>query len=145
MPVAAPDPLFEVINTTRPDLANTISQIHKRIQRRTDKVTLEALMHDPEWKRNLLEALPPNIGADDKSSVVGGVAVYRDRWGINDSPLPLGPVPAEYEWERKSQTVSVQRLIDGARRTAATSPQPGMWIDEPPTREASLMNVGWQL
>ncbi|MDQ0242267.1 MobF family relaxase [Arthrobacter bambusae] len=145
MAAGGPDTLAGPIDTARRDLASMISQIHKRIQRRTDKVTLEALMHDPEWKRNLLEALPPNIGADDKSSVVGGVAVYRDRWGINDSPLPLGPVPAEYEWERKSLTMSVQRLIDGAGPTAVARPQPGMGLDQPPTREASLMNVGWQL
>ncbi len=140
-----PDTLAGPIDTARRDLASMISQVHKRIQRRTDKVTLEALMHDFEWKRNLLEALPPNIGADDKSSLIGGVAVYRDRWGVGDSPLPLGPVPAEYEWERNSQTVSVQRLIDAAGRTAVANQQPGLWFDESPSREPSLIDVGWQL
>lgn len=145
MPVAAPDPLFEVINTARPDLTNTISQVQKRIQRRADKVTFEALMHDSGWKRNLLEALPPNMGAEDKSRAIGAVAIYRDRWGIDDSPLPLGPVPAEYEWERNSQTVCVQQLIEAAGSKAVANQQPDMGLDQPPTREASLINVGWQL
>ncbi|MBT8160097.1 MULTISPECIES: MobF family relaxase [Arthrobacter] len=145
MTVAGPDPLSEVINTARPDLANTISQVQKRIQRRVEKVTFEALINDPEWKRNLREALRPNASAEDLRRVTSAVAVYRDRWGIDDSPLPLGPVPADYEWERNSQTVSVQQLIEAAGRRAVTSQQPGMGLDQPPTREASLINVGWQL
>ncbi|WP_442543058.1 MobF family relaxase [Arthrobacter sp. KN11-1C] len=145
MAAGGPDPLAEPIRTERHDLASMISQVQKLIQRRTDKVTFEALINHPEWKRNLLGALRPNVSAEDLRRVIGTVAIHRDRWGIGDSPLPLGPVPAEYEWERKSQTVSIQRIIDAAGPAPFASPHQGMWFDGPPTQEPSRINVGWQL
>ena len=68
-------------------------------------------MHDTEWKRNLLRDLCAKRELDDTLPVIGRVAIYRDRWGIDDSPLPLGPVPADFEWERKSQYENIQALI----------------------------------
>jgi hypothetical protein len=98
MPSDGPDPLAESIHTHRTDIAAMISQVRERVQHRAGQVTLEALMADTEWKQNLLESLDPDVHPDDAARVIRLAAIYRDRWGIEDSPVPLGPVPAEYEW-----------------------------------------------
>ncbi|MFK4299359.1 conjugative relaxase-like TrwC/TraI family protein [Arthrobacter sp. GAS37] len=145
MPAGGSDPLTEPIHTERRDLASMISQVRKRIQDRADKVTFEALLHDTEWKRNLLRILPPSVSLDDTLPVIGRVATYRDRWGLDDSPIPLGPVPADYEWERKSQYESIQELIVKTEHRPAAHQQPEGWLEDSIYREASLIHVGWQL
>ena len=102
-------------------------------------------MLDSEWKRNLLEALPPNTGADHANRLIATVAIYRDQRGIDDSPLPLGPVPADYEWERKSQYENIHDLIDKSAHRTAAHQQPEGWLEDSIYRDASLINVGWQL
>lgn len=145
MPAGGPDPLAEPIHTGRRDLASMISQVRMRIQDRADKVTFEALMHDPEWKRNLLRILPPSVSLDDTLPLIGRVATYRDRWGLDGSPHPLGPVPADYEWERKLQYESIQELIVKTEHRPAVHQQPEGWLEDSIYREASLIHVGWQL
>ncbi|WP_284762637.1 MobF family relaxase [Arthrobacter sp. efr-133-R2A-63] len=145
MPASGSDPLTEPIHTERRDLASMIGQAQKRIQDRADKVTFEALLHDTEWKGNLLRDLAPSVSLDDTLPVIGGVATYRDRWGLDDSPLPLGPVPADFEWERKSQYESIQELIVKIEHRPAAHQQPEGWLEDSIYREASLIHVGWQL
>ncbi|GAA5192287.1 hypothetical protein GCM10023346_13910 [Arthrobacter gyeryongensis] len=132
------DPVY----TDRPDLADMITQVSERIRRRASKVTATALMHDTEWKRNLLQHLSPR---DNMPTMIGKVAVYRERWGIDDSPLPLGPVPSPYEWEQTSQYETVQGFISRSTSHAVRHQQAGLWAAEPVSREADLINVGWQL
>ncbi|KRE65670.1 hypothetical protein ASG92_16960 [Arthrobacter sp. Soil736] len=141
----APDPLAEAIHTDRTDLADMISQVKERVQQRAGQVTIEALMADGEWKQNLLEMLDPDVHPDDATRVIRLAAIYRDSWGIEDSPVPLGPVPAEYEWEKQSQFDSIHSFIDQLAVSSVTQRQPEMWIDEPLAPEAGLINVGWQL
>lgn len=136
-----PDP----VHADRPDLADMISQVTERIKHRADEVGRRALITDPEWKRNLLETLQTVANMDDILPVVGAVAVYRDRWGIDDSPLPLGAVPADYEWERKSLYESIQGFIDQAASRSVGHQQPSRWMEDSISREESLINVGWQL
>ncbi|MBB6403438.1 ATP-dependent RecD-like DNA helicase [Arthrobacter sp. AZCC_0090] len=138
------DPLTEPIRTVRPDVAKMIGQVVERIKRRTYTITKAAQMLDTEWKRNLLGALPPTMREDDLKRVIGTVALYRDRWGVDDSPLPLGPIPEDSDRERLSQTTGVQQLIAEASR-AAVAKQPDSWFDVPFNREPGLRNVGWQL
>ncbi|MFK4296576.1 conjugative relaxase-like TrwC/TraI family protein [Arthrobacter sp. GAS37] len=145
MPAGGPDPLVEPIHTERRDLASMISQVRMRIQNRADKVTFEALIHDPEWKRNLLGILPKGISADGKSLVIGRVATYRDRWGIDNSPLPFGSVPAEYEWERKSQYDNLQRIIERTASRSVAHQRSGPRTEDSVAQDVSLINVGWQL
>ncbi|MGO4857656.1 MobF family relaxase [Arthrobacter sp. 2MCAF14] len=142
MPVSYPPIIPQRVHTGRPDLADMINQVSERIRRRATKVTATALMHDTEWKRNLLQNLSSQ---DDIPSVIGRVAIYRDRWGIDDSPVPLGPVPGEYEWERASQYETIQRLISRTVSQAVWRQQAGIWGADSVYREADLMNVGWQL
>ncbi len=145
MPASGPDPLAEPIHTERHDLASMISQAQKRIQDRADQVTFEALMHDPEWKQNLLGSLPPSVSLDDTLPVIGRVSTYRDRWGIDNSPHPLGPVPAEYEWERKSQYENLQRIIERTASRSIAHQQSGRWAEDSVAQDISLINVGWHL
>ncbi|WP_247046275.1 MobF family relaxase [Arthrobacter rhizosphaerae] len=145
MPVNEPGTLAEPFQTDRPDLASMMNQVKERMQNRSDHVCFQALMQEPEWKRNLLETLGPDVESDEVACAIERVAIFRDRWGIDGSPLPLGPKPSEYEWEQQSQRVNIQGLLD---RIAISSPsqwQPDTWDEASAALEASLINVGWQL
>lgn len=135
-PALIPDP----VHADRPDLADMINQVTDRIKHRADEVGRRALITDREWKRNLLQ-----ICVDETLSVICRVAAYRDRWGIDSSPLPMGPVPADYEWERKSQYENIRRSLDQTRFGSVGHHQSGPWVEESASRGASLINVGWQL
>lgn len=145
MPAAGVDPLTEELRILRPDLANMITQVRERIQHRMDHITKAALMSDAKWKRNLLEALGPFVTQEETASVLRRIAIYRDRWSIDDSPLTLGPVPAAFEWEQKEQRVFIDRLIEHAGVPSAGPVDSPTWIDHPKTWEDRLINVGWQL
>ncbi|WP_437773336.1 MobF family relaxase [Arthrobacter sp. KNU40] len=140
-PALIPDP----VHTDRPDLTDMVSQVADRIKRRADEVSRRALITDPEWKRNLLEILKEVASVDDTVPVISSVAAYRDRWGIDNSPLPLGPIPVDYEWEQKSQYENIRRSIDQTRFSSVAHHQPGPRVEDSVSRGASLINVGWQL
>jgi hypothetical protein len=145
MPAAGIDSVTEELRTVRPDLANMVSQIRVRMQQRMDHVAMAAMVGDAEWKRNLLEASGPFDTPEEATNLLRRVAIYRDRWGIDDSPLPLGPVPAAYEWEQREQRVIIDRLVEQA---GVSSPSPvdlPRWTNDPKTWEDSLINVGWRL
>jgi conjugative relaxase-like TrwC/TraI family protein len=140
------DPLTEPIRTARPDLAGMISQVQDRIRQRIDHVTRDAMMCNTEWKRNLLISFGPDVVPEDATDVLRQVAIFRDRWGIDDSPLPLGPEPAPYDWEQKEQRASIDRLLDQAPPRSDASPlQAGTWAVGPTPQEDLLINVRWQL
>jgi conjugative relaxase-like TrwC/TraI family protein len=145
MPTGGIDPLAERLCTARPDLANMVSQVRVRMQQRMDHVTMAAMVGDAEWKRNLLEALGPFVAQEQATSLLRRIAIYRDRWGIDDSPLPLGPIPAVYEWEQREQRVNIDRLVEQAGVSFPSAVDSPRWTDDPKTWEARLINVGWQL
>jgi conjugative relaxase-like TrwC/TraI family protein len=144
MPAVAEDPLAPV-HSARSDLTNLISQVQERIQHRMDHIIRYALTHDAAWKRNLVESLDPDVRSDDAHDVVRRVAIYRDRWGVEDSPLPLGPVPAAYEWEQREQRSGIDQLIGQLALPLAGQAQGYGWVGEPVAQADSLINVGWQL
>lgn len=145
MPAAGVDHLTEELRTVRPDLADMITQVRERMQRRMDHVTMAAMVGDAEWKRNLLETLGPFVTEEEATSVLRRIAIYRDRWGIDDSPLPMGPVPAAYEWEQKEQRADTDRLIDQAGLSLHSPVEAPTWADDPVTWEDRLIKVGWQI
>ncbi|MET4144831.1 MobF family relaxase [Arthrobacter sp. UYCo732] len=145
MPTAGIDPLTEHFHTARPDLANMMKQVQERIQHRTDRVTRAAMMNEAEWKRNLLERMGPMVTPEVATNVLHQLAIYRDRWGIDDSALPLGPVPAAYEWEQMEQHANIDRFVDQAATSSPSPLEAPTWTDGPATWEESLTNVGWQL
>ncbi|MHA7199229.1 MobF family relaxase [Arthrobacter alkaliphilus] len=132
----------EAVDTDCPDLGVMITQVTERIKRRATNVLNAAMMQDTEWKRNLMQNLAPQ---DLTDTVVGKVALYRDRWGIDDSPLPLGPVPADHEWERKSQYELLHGFIDQTASRALSVQLPGLWTGPVACRDVDLMNVSWQI
>jgi conjugative relaxase-like TrwC/TraI family protein len=139
-------PTPTVLPPNRPDLAGLISQVADRIERRSDDVAKAALMQETDWKRDLLQSLGREVRPEETRRLVRAVALFRDRWGVEDSPLALGPMPQDFEWEQKSQRSSIERLIARAALPSAAVPQQlGAWMEEPRQREASLINVGWQL
>ena len=103
MPTAATEPLLEVLDIFRPGLAELVDQVRKRIWQRTEAVTMAAFLQDPEWKSSMIASIGGDTGGDQSGHLIRDVAIYRDRWGISDSPLPLGPAQADYEWEQLGQ------------------------------------------
>jgi hypothetical protein len=122
-----------------------VSQVRVRMQERMDHVTKAAMMGDMEWKRHLMEALGAFVTQEEATSVLRRVAIYRDRWGIGDSPLLLGPVPEAYEWEQMEQRFYIDRLVEQAGFSSHSPVDVPMWADDPVIWEDRLINVGWQL
>lgn len=145
MPAGEVDAMAEPIPAARADLRDLINQVQNRIQNRMDHVTRTAMMQDTEWKRNLLDLLGPVTRPVDATILIRRVAIYRDRWGIEDSPLPLGPVPDCHEWEQKEQRGNVQRLVDRAVLSSGAAPETQEWRSDLHISEERLINVGWQL
>ena len=105
----------------------------------------DAMMRDTEWKRALMETLGPNSLPEHATDVIRQVAIHRDRWGIDDSPLPLGPVPDSYDWEQQEQRARITRLVDQAALSSPSYRQASKLLDDPITWEDRLINVGWQI
>jgi hypothetical protein len=145
MPSTEPRTLAEPFHTDRPDLASMMNQVKERMHQRSERVSFQALTQEPEWKRNLLKTLGSDVQPDDAARAVESVAIFRDRWGIDDSPLPLGPSPADYEWEQQTQRVNIQGLLDGIALPSLPHGLPDTWNVASPSPEESLINVGWQL
>jgi hypothetical protein len=112
---------------------------------RKDHVVREAVMCDTDWKRNLLERVGRNLDPEAAHDVIRRVALYRDRWCLGDSPLPLGPVPATHEWERREQHAYIGLVIDQADHPPASQSHDPAWAGDAVTLEDRLTNVGWQL
>jgi hypothetical protein len=89
MPTVENDPLAPIYSS-RPDLTHLIQQVQERMRSRMDHVVREAVMCDTEWKRNLLERMGPEWTRSGTRRSFAGSRIYRDRWGLGDSPLPLG-------------------------------------------------------
>jgi hypothetical protein len=148
MPTAATEPSLGVLDIPRPDLAELLDQVRNRIWQRTEAVTMAALLQDPEWKSSMIAFTGDDTGGDQSGHLIRlirEVAIYRDRWGISDSPLPLGPVPADYEWEQLGQRERLTEAIEDARsRSNAVQPAASaMNLPRPP--QGVLTSAGWQL
>lgn len=144
MPAGLPDPITEPLHTNRSDLATMIREVRERMQRRMTTVATSALIQDDEWKQNLLNSLAPDTAPVEANRLVSSVAVFRDRWGIGDSPLPLGPIPSEYEWERKAQRLALESEV---HRSTLHSPIEALqeWASNPTQHVDAANPAGWQL
>jgi conjugative relaxase-like TrwC/TraI family protein len=145
MPTNGKDPLSEPVRTSRPDLADMINQVQDRVQQRMTNVARDAMMRDTEWKRALRATLGPNTLPEHATDIIRQVAIHRDRWGIDDSPLPLGPVPDSYDWEQLEQRARITRLVDQSAPSSASYGQASKLLDDPTTWGDRLINVGWQI
>ncbi|WP_226761684.1 ATP-dependent DNA helicase, partial [Arthrobacter sp. SO3] len=145
VPAAGSDPLAAPALTSRPDLADMINQVQDRVQQRMTHIARDTMMRDTEWKRALRETLGPNGLTDHATDVIRQVAIHRDRWGIDDSPLPLGPVPDLYDWEQQEQRARITRLVDQSALSSPSYRQAPTLLDDPTSREDRLINVGWQI
>lgn len=144
MPTVEKDPL-EPIYSSRPDLIHLIRQVEARMRSRMDHVSGAAIMCNTEWKRNLLERLGPAVDPAAAHDVLCRVAIYRDRWSLGDSPLPLGPAPASFEWEQAEQQARLGCLIKQVAHASATEHQAPALVGGAANLEDRLINVGWQL
>lgn len=142
-PGKAPLDVFqEPISTDRPDLADMIDQVRARTISRQDRVVREALRGCPPWVHELESTLQSEVSPDHWAEVVGEVAMFRDRWEITTSGLPLGPVPASYEWEQAEQRVALQRRIESLLENSSDTLAQGVSSMPQPTLRQPLTSVG---
>jgi len=140
---AVVEPLVEKLTISRPDLAEMVEQVRARIIRRSETVSMTALTTDPEWKRALLDAFGGSARAETWQ-LVCDVAVYRDRWALPDSPLPLGLAPSDFEWEQAAQRARLSEAIEVAR-FRSTPPESGTGHKELSLpQQVVLTSAGWQ-
>lgn len=120
--------LHEDQHTNRTDLQDMISQLRNLAAQRMQILKLRAMAGDETWTRKLTEGLPASTSPLNRSSLVEWVAIYRDRWLIGSDPNPLGPPPADYEWEQARDRRQIESEIEclqnfGKATTAETAPQ----------------------
>ncbi|NVM96151.1 MobF family relaxase [Arthrobacter wenxiniae] len=113
--------LSEVLSTERADLREMIEQVRSRTVTRRDDVAKRALTSKPSWVQALQAMAGPEVDAQRWVAVVGEIAAYRDRWGIEGRADPLGPVPASYDWEQTRDRDELQLQIQSMLQSAALS------------------------
>ncbi|ASN19948.1 MobF family relaxase [Arthrobacter sp. YN] len=143
MPQSPIDPLTERLTIDRADLAALLDQVRRRIGNRAERVAKAALLDEPEWATALLKNTGAGADPFEWAALIREVAVYRDRWGVNSATLPLGPTPADWEWEQCAQWDYLQQEI---MQAAAPQPEPKdvRNLYEADSR-ISLTSAGWQL
>ena len=142
MPTAAPNPLDEALAISRHDLAEMVDQVRQRIRKRTDTVTMAAMTGDLEWKSSLIDSLG---SGGSSGQLIRDVALFRDRWGISDSPLPLGAPPCDHEWEQRGHRERLQDAIDAAKSGLGTLPPSSTAENLTHSQQVVLTSAGWQL
>ncbi|UUL75707.1 hypothetical protein NG819_16235 [Pseudarthrobacter sp. Fe7] len=141
-PTTAVDPLRESFPVLGPELADMIVQVRKRIRQRMESVTWAALTQDAPWKDELTAA----VGATESlGGLIRDVAMFRDRWGIYDSHLPLGAPPADYEWEQLQQREEIQEAIESAGSCQADPHTEMSPSDVHGLQQVVLTSFGWQI
>jgi hypothetical protein len=73
------------------------------------------------------------------------VALFRDRWGIYDSHLPLGARPADYEWEQLGQRERIQEEIERPDSCQAVPHEEMRPSDMHRSQQVVLTSSGWQI
>lgn len=142
MPTTTPNPLDEALAISHPDLAEMVEQVRERILKRTDTVIMAALSEDFEWKGRLIDSLD---SGESSGQLVGEIALFRDRWGISDSLLPLGAPPFDHEWEQRGQRERLQGAIDAAKNGLNTHPPSLSSENMAHSQQVVLTSGGWQL
>ncbi|KQQ80975.1 MobF family relaxase [Arthrobacter sp. Leaf137] len=142
MPTSVEEPLEEVLEISRPDLATLVEQVRHRIRQRTENVMMAALTEEPEWKHCLASLVGSGAVSGE---LIGEIAVYRDRWGVLQPDLLLGPKPADYEWEQQTHWARLQLAIEGTRGRIGTAQPASTVVDVPLGGPALLTTAGWQL
>ena len=143
MPPSPIDPLTEQLPIDRPDLAVLLDQVRRRIGNRAEHVARAALLDEPEWVTLLRKDSGRVQIRSIRPALILEVAVYRDRWGVNSAALPLGPTPADWEWEQRAQWDFLQRtIVQVATRQPELKDAGNLHGFDSPI---SLTSTGWQL
>ncbi|MCY0903630.1 MobF family relaxase [Arthrobacter sp. H14-L1] len=136
------DWLHEDVASSRADLTDMIAQVRSLAASRVQDLTVKALAGTSPWTRRLTDSLPDGSTAIDRNTLVERIAIYRDRWLIGEDPEPLGPPPANYEWERSNDRRQLETELARMQNTAAASN--GAATVKVPVSPA-LTNVGWEI
>ncbi|NVM98519.1 MobF family relaxase [Arthrobacter sp. SDTb3-6] len=134
--------LCETVPGERADLVAMIEQVRELANRRIQQLRLTALSGTEPWVQQVTATLPESTPTAERNHLVESIAVYRDRWLIGDAQDPLGPPPADYEWDRGRDRQKLEAQI--------TLLQNGTPDGDGPTTptvsiETGLTNVGWEI
>lgn len=110
------------VHSDREDIAALLAQVEQRLSRRTAVVTSRALSLDHRWKRVLVQQLQAANDPNVTKRALQDVAVFRDRWGVTDETLLLGPQPSWEDFQMTNHRHRIEAFIaEATRATAAAS------------------------
>ena len=113
------------VGVTDPDMTRALHERDEAMQRRATELAAQAVEHNHVWVRRL--GFPPADPGTREAwmQAISTVAAYRDRWGIGNDHLPLGPDSAARTIEalghRGRAEAAVERALQLAGE-AATAP-----------------------
>ncbi|MHA7177362.1 MobF family relaxase [Arthrobacter sp. Sr24] len=107
------------IHSDRKDIAALLDQVEHRLLQRTAVVASRALTLDHPWKQELVQLLQAENDPKPTQRVLQDVAVFRDRWGVTDETLPLGPQPSWEDIEMTNHRHRIEAFIAGAGQATA--------------------------
>ncbi|MBG0741302.1 relaxase domain-containing protein [Paeniglutamicibacter antarcticus] len=136
------DWLHEELSCSRPDVSDMIVQVRSLAAARVQDLKVKVMAGTDPWTRRLIDSLPDGVTAIDRNTLVERIAIYRDRWLIAEDPEPLGPPPADYEWERSNDRRQLETELARMHNTASASNKPAT---AKVSVAAALTNVGWDI
>ncbi|WP_315914999.1 AAA family ATPase [Arthrobacter sp. lap29] len=134
--------LIEDLHTNRADLAEMVKQVRHLGIRRVQELNAKAAAGTEPWTRKLADTIPSIISVADRNTLMERIAIYRDRWLIGTDPDPLGPPPADYEWERARNR---ERLNAELKRLQSMPANTDESSAAQVAVHATLTNVGWEI
>jgi len=136
------DWLAEDLHANRTDVAEMVSQVRRLGSRRVQELKAKAAAGTEQWTRKLADTIPSNISVADRNTLMEHTAIYRDRWLIGTDPDPLGPLPANYEWERARDRAHLTDELTRLQSIPANTDEQS--AAQVPVH-STLTNVGWEI
>ena len=136
------DWLHEHLTSSRPDLADMITQVRRLAAARVQELKMKVLTGTDPWTQRVDGTLPSGNNAMDRNVLLEQIAIYRDRWLIGKDPEPLGPPTADYEWDRANDRRQLEAELARLQSTVAASDGA---TAERVSVGAALTNVGWEI
>lgn len=112
------------VHSNREDVAALLEQVEHRLSQRTAVVASRALALDHPWKRTLVQQLQAANNPNATMRLLQEVALFRDRWGVIDETLPLGPQPSWEDIQMTNHRRRIETSIAEAVRATTNHPSP---------------------
>ena len=133
------------VHSDREDVAALLHQVERRLARRSAVVGSRALILDHPWKREIVQLLDAANNPNLTRRVLQDVAVFRDRWGVTDEFLPLGPQPNWEDEQMVSHRHRIEKSIEASMATTTRASTDPSAYSQPPRAALALRDPGLRL